>query len=184
MIQMEGNPRKGVYVYVGFPGGSVVKNPPANAGESKDLGSFPGSGISPGEGNGKPLQYSCLENPMDKGAWQAQVHGASTSQTWLNEHAHTCIYIADSLCCTGILFHEWISSSWILASLTSFHVPFCFRYWYPGLEGYVLGSLSWLFLGKSILKFFFYLSSRISNPKVPSDWLVTVPSKLGNDIKF
>ena len=101
---------------------------------------------------------------------------------WMSMHIR--IYIADSLHCTGILFHEWISSSWILASLTSIHVPFCFRDWYPGLEGYVLGSLSWLFLRKSILKFFFYLSPRISNPKVPSDWLVTVPSKLGNDIKF
>ena len=47
------------------PGGSVVKNPPANAG---DTGSIPGSGRSPGEGNGNPLQYSCLENPMDRGA--------------------------------------------------------------------------------------------------------------------
>ena len=49
-----------------FPGGSVVKNPPANAG---DVGSIPGLGRSPGEGNGTPLQYSCLENPMDGGAW-------------------------------------------------------------------------------------------------------------------
>ena len=52
--------------YVGFLGGSVVKNPPANAG---DMGSTPGSGRSPGEGNGNPLQYSCLGNPMDRGAW-------------------------------------------------------------------------------------------------------------------
>ena len=57
---------------MGFPGGSVVKNPPANAG---DVGSIPGSGRSPGEGNGNPLQYSCLENPMDRGALQATVHG-------------------------------------------------------------------------------------------------------------
>ena len=48
------------------PGGSVVKNPPANSG---DVGSVPGSGRSPGEGNGNPLQYSCLRNPMDRGAW-------------------------------------------------------------------------------------------------------------------
>ena len=55
---------------VGFPAGSVVKNPPANAG---DMGSIPGLGRSPGEGNGKPLQYSCLRNPMDKrGASQLQ----------------------------------------------------------------------------------------------------------------
>ena len=50
---------------LGFPGGSVVKNPPANAGDARDLGLIPGLGRSPGEGNGYPLQYSCLENPMD-----------------------------------------------------------------------------------------------------------------------
>ena len=50
----------------------TVKNPPANAG---DLGSSPGSGRSPGGGNGNPLQYSCLGNPMDRGAWRATVHG-------------------------------------------------------------------------------------------------------------
>ena len=47
----------------------VVKNPPADAGDIRDVGSIPGSGISPGEGNGNPLQYSCLENSMDGGAW-------------------------------------------------------------------------------------------------------------------
>ena len=47
----------------------VVKNPPANAGDTRDVGSIPGSGISPKGGNGNPLQYSCLENPMDRGAW-------------------------------------------------------------------------------------------------------------------
>ena len=52
----------------------VVKNPPANAG---DVGLIPGSGRSPGEGNGIPLQYFCLENPMDRGAWQATVHGVA-----------------------------------------------------------------------------------------------------------
>ena len=56
----------------GFPGGSVVKNPPANTG---DVGLIAGSGRSPGEGNGNPLQYSGLENPMNRGAWQATVHG-------------------------------------------------------------------------------------------------------------
>ena len=56
----------------GFPGGSVVKNLPANAG---DQGLIPGSGRSPGEGNGNPLQNSCLVNPMDRGAWWDTVHG-------------------------------------------------------------------------------------------------------------
>ena len=57
---------------LGFPSGSVGKNLTANAG---DLGSIPGLGRSLGEGNGNPLQYSCLENPMNRGAWQARVHG-------------------------------------------------------------------------------------------------------------
>ena len=56
---------------MGFPGGSVVKNLPADAG---DVGSIPGSERSPGEGNGSPLQYSCLENPMDRANWWATVH--------------------------------------------------------------------------------------------------------------
>ena len=55
----------------GFSGGSVVRNPPANAG---DMGSIPGLGRSPGEGNDYPLQYSCLRDPMDRGAWWALVH--------------------------------------------------------------------------------------------------------------
>jgi len=59
----------------------VVKNPPTNAGDIRDMGSIPGLGRSPGEGNGNPLQYSCLENPMDRGAWQAIVHGATKSWT-------------------------------------------------------------------------------------------------------
>ena len=55
----------------------MVKNPPENAGNAADVGSVPGSGRSPGEGNGNPLQYSCLENPMDRGAWWATVHGVT-----------------------------------------------------------------------------------------------------------
>ena len=55
----------------------VVKNPPANAGEVRDVGSIPGSGRSPGGGHGNPLQYSCLENPMDRGAWRATVPGVA-----------------------------------------------------------------------------------------------------------
>ena len=61
-------------IYMGLPGGSVVKNLPVNAG---DMGSIPGLGKFPGKGNGNPLQYSCLGNPMDKGAWQVRVHTVS-----------------------------------------------------------------------------------------------------------
>ena len=59
----------------------VVKNPNANAGNIRDTGLIPGSGRSHGGGNGNLLQYSCLENPMDRGAWQAKVHGVAKSQT-------------------------------------------------------------------------------------------------------
>ena len=63
-------------VFCGFPGGTVVKNIPANA---WDEGSITGLGRSPEEGNGNPLQYSCLGNPMDRGAWWATVHGVPES---------------------------------------------------------------------------------------------------------
>ena len=59
----------------------MVKNVPADAGSTRDSGSIPGSGISPREGNGNPLQYSCLENHMDRGAWRATAHGVAKSQT-------------------------------------------------------------------------------------------------------
>ena len=67
-----------------FPGGLVVKNLPANAG---DVGSIPGSGRSPGEGNGNPIQYSCLGNPMDRGVWCTTVHGLQNSWTQLSDQA-------------------------------------------------------------------------------------------------
>ena len=57
------------------------KNPPANTGDARDAGSIPRSGRSPGGGHGNPLQYSCLENSMDRGAWQAIVHGVTKSRT-------------------------------------------------------------------------------------------------------
>ena len=79
---------------MGFPGDSVVKNPPASAGDIGDAGSIPGWGRSPGEGNGSPLQYSCLGNPMDRGIWQATVHGVTkesdtTEQLRACAHTHT-----------------------------------------------------------------------------------------------
>ena len=66
---------------MGFPGGSVVKNLPDKAGNTGDLGSIPGSGSSPGKGNGNPLRYSCRENSMDIGNWRAIVHWGSESWT-------------------------------------------------------------------------------------------------------
>jgi len=59
----------------------MVKNLPANAGDAVDVDLIPGLGRCPGEGNGNPLQYPCLRNPMDRGVWQATVHGVAKSQT-------------------------------------------------------------------------------------------------------
>ena len=62
-----------------------MKNSPANAGDKRDMGSIPKSGRFPGEGNGNPLQYSCLENPVDRGAWRATVYRVAKSQTRLKD---------------------------------------------------------------------------------------------------
>ena len=69
----------------GFPDGLVGKECACNAGDTGDIGSIPGSGGSPGVGNGNPLQYSCLENPMDRGAWRAIAHGVPKSQIQLRD---------------------------------------------------------------------------------------------------
>ena len=68
-----------LFSLLGFSGGSVVKNPPANAGDTGDVVLIPGSGRFPERGNGNPLQYSCLENSMNRGALQATVHGVEKS---------------------------------------------------------------------------------------------------------
>ena len=68
----------------GFPGGTVVKNLPANVGNAGDLGLISGLGRSPGEGSGNPLQYSCLENSMGRGAWWTTVHRVAKSQRRLS----------------------------------------------------------------------------------------------------
>ena len=73
----------------GFPGGSVVKNLSANTEDTRDTGLIPGLGISPREENGHPLQYSCLENSMDRGAWRSIVHRVTKSQTQMSNWAHT-----------------------------------------------------------------------------------------------
>ena len=78
----------------------MVKNLPADAGDTRDAGSIPGLGGSPGGGHGNPLQYSCLENPMDRGAWWATVHEVSESEVTecMHVHAHTCTHIHTHPC--------------------------------------------------------------------------------------
>ena len=70
-----------IYKILGFPSGSVVKNPPANAGTAGHVDLILVSRRSPGGGNGNPVQYSCLENPIDRGAWRAAVHRVMKNQT-------------------------------------------------------------------------------------------------------
>jgi len=81
----------GSHLSIGFPGGTVVKNLPANAGDARDTSSIPGLGRSPGEGYGSPLHYSCLENPMDRGPWQAiQSMGLQrVGHNWAHTHTPT-----------------------------------------------------------------------------------------------
>ena len=76
-----------------FPGDSVVKNMPVKATDTGDMGLIPASGRSPREENGNALHYSCLDNSMDRGAWQATVHGVTKRQTRLSD-SHIYIYIA------------------------------------------------------------------------------------------
>ena len=92
----------------------VVKNLPARAGNIRDMGLIPGSGRFPAKGNGNPLRYSCLENPMDRGTWKATVHRVAQSQTQLkliSTHTH---------CSGGNYYSLWellLNSHWILACL-------------------------------------------------------------------
>ena len=76
-----------------FPSGTGVKNLPTNGGDAREASSIPGLGRSPGEGDDNPLQYSCLENPTDGGAWWATVHGVAKSQTPLRDFTHSLILI-------------------------------------------------------------------------------------------
>ena len=82
---------------MGFPGGTVVKNQPANAGTAGDEGLIPGLGRSPGIGNGNTLQNSCLENSKEGGAWWATDHWAAKSDTTEPMHAHTHTHIRGNM---------------------------------------------------------------------------------------
>ena len=74
-----------IIIIMGLLGGTVLKNLPADAGDARDAGLIPELGRLPGEGNDNPLQYPCLENSMDRGAWQATVQWVTESQTWLSD---------------------------------------------------------------------------------------------------
>ena len=92
----------------GFPGGASGKEPTYNAGDIKDAGLIPWSGRSPREGNGNPLQYSYLENPMDRGTWQATVHGVAKSWTRLSNFIFTFHFHFHTLVCVSFFFFSFI----------------------------------------------------------------------------
>ena len=100
----------------------VVKNLPANAGDVRVAGSIPGLGSSPGEVNGNPLQYACLENPMDRGAWRATVHRVTKSRTQLKQfstHTFMHLYMSRSSEYMSILISQFVPPS---LSLPCLHV--------------------------------------------------------------
>ena len=132
----------------------VVKNLPASAGDVKDVNSIPGSGKSPGGWYGSPLQYSCLEDSMDGGAWQATVHGVTKSRTqlkWLNMHEHlnkikmlnlilctfTTIFLNYKLCCISFFF-QYLVISLAPPGLSCIMQTLCCDTWdlvaWPGIE--------------------------------------------------
>ena len=96
----------------------MVKNPPANAGDIRDVGSIPGLGRPPGGGHGNPLQYSCLENSMDRGAWRTMVHRVVYNWSDLvHTHTHTHTDIVIRLSCDHGLFFFLIYFNWRLITL-------------------------------------------------------------------
>ena len=104
----------------------VVKDPLANVGDERDVGSIPGSGRSHGVGNGNPLQYSCLGNPMDRGAWWALVHGVTNSWTQVSTHKtrvgkREYKFMCPAHCVIDSwykLFHLLIIISWSVSSVS------------------------------------------------------------------
>ena len=107
----------------------MVKNPPANAGDLTDTSSIPGSGSSPGEGNGSLLQYSCLENPMDRGAWWTTVHRVAKSRTRLGDWATDCKQ--GSRCLSG--------GVWLVRGLWT-QLRLCQRYCFPPIPAWLFGK--------------------------------------------
>ena len=158
-----------------FPGSSAVKNLNANAG---DQGLIPGSRRSPEEGKGSPLQCSCLENPMDRGAWWATVHGFTKSQTGLSTHIHvvwllrigfilkSAPCVPGRLCILGAVFQkcQFVSSFCVVTYFPTSSINFFFKKEYCNLEltvDFILSVLSFgfmcfetLLMGKILCEFY------------------------------
>ena len=100
-----------VGMILGLPRCTVVKNLPANAGDTRDVGLIPGSGRSPRLGNDNPLQYSCLENSMGRGAWRAKVHGVTKSWTWLSNWTDWLIVQTEAEGRDQLISNGWVIMS-------------------------------------------------------------------------
>ena len=129
-----------------FPGGAVVKkkkNPPANVGDARDSSSIPGSGRSPGIGNGNPFQYSCLENSMDRVRWWSTVHGATKSLTWLSNWAHRqFFFIRKERKKVKLLNRVWLfATPWTVAYQASLPMGFSRQGYWTGLPFLSPGDL-------------------------------------------
>ena len=111
----------------------VEKNPPANTGDIREVALIPGSRRSSGVGNGNPLLYFCLENPMDREAWQATVHRVAKSQTRLkrlNIHTHRYTHIrimVFKIRCASLYFHESFNQDFNLFTFSVINAPFSFN---------------------------------------------------------
>ena len=124
----------------------VVKNPPTNAGNIRDKGSVPGLGKSSGGGHGNPLQYSCLENRMDGGAWWATVHGVEKSLTRLKQLSMHAPCFDTDLCCSpcSFLLKQW-KHWWMMLETPSLHliqtaVPFVTVHSPPDVKSRLTGK--------------------------------------------
>ena len=127
----------------------VVKNLPANAGDTRDA-LIPGSGRSPGGGNDDPLQYSCLGNPIDGGAWRATIHGAAKCQTWLSawEHlGHESACVPSRFSCAWLCVTLWTTAC--QAPLSMGHRSFYIKSVFLNRSPHTAASE---FLGGDILK--------------------------------
>ena len=128
-----------------FPGGSDGKESACSAG---DPGLIPGSGRSPGEGNSHPLYYPCLENSMDRGAWQATAHGVAKSQTRLSDFTSALLTMPKPL-------FVWITTNWKILKEMGIpdHLTCLLRYLYAGQEATVRtghGTTDWFQIGKGV----------------------------------
>ena len=113
------------YVNSISPLAQLVKNPPASVGDARDASSIPRLGRSPGEGNGSPRQYSCLENFMKRGAWRTIVHGVAKSRTWLTAHTH--MSIAKGTLLSTLQWSTWgknLKKEWIYVCIYIYMIHF------------------------------------------------------------